>query len=50
METSEFLTAIDFHWVEFFSFVKLKKGYVDKKMSPEPGGIGEISILSELSL
>lgn len=48
METLEVLTTIDFHWVQFFSFVKLKNGYVDNKMSPEPGDAGEISILSEL--
>lgn len=32
----EFLTAINFHGLELFNSVKLKKGYLDEIMPPEP--------------
>lgn len=33
---SEYLAPICFHWVEFSPSMRLKGGYVDLKMSPEP--------------
>lgn len=32
----EHLSTRGFHWMEFFTSVKLKNSYVDEKMSPEP--------------